>query len=193
VTAEWGYHQAPKSLTLKRDRTLPWSPRYRGNTNQNSSLIGAACIRSSHPDQRRCDSHQDCAFSRRVLRAEARTQVSLEEPDLACSRSPFPFSWSSLYPHDRRQCPRGTNAVFSMKREGYRKTYFDVRDSLETTTYPGFWRLAARKWREGPHEMWRSFNKAAFTKSLQRLIPEVNADDLIPSVTGVRAQALLPT
>jgi len=87
----------------------------------------------------------------------------------------------------------GPNAVLSMKREGYQKTCFNVRDSLETMTYPGFWRLAARNSREGLHEMWRSFNKAAFTKSLQKLIPEVNADDLIPSTAGVRAQALLPT
>jgi L-2-hydroxyglutarate oxidase len=87
----------------------------------------------------------------------------------------------------------GPNAVLSFKREGYRKTCFSLRDSLETMSYPGFWRLAARNSREGLREMWRSLSKAAFTKSLQRLIPEVNAEDLIPSAAGVRAQALLPT
>jgi L-2-hydroxyglutarate oxidase len=87
----------------------------------------------------------------------------------------------------------GPNAVLSLKREGYRKTCFNLRDSLETMTYPGFWRLAARNSQEGLREMWRSFSKPAFTKSLQKLVPEVNSDDLIPSDAGVRAQALLPT
>ena len=38
-------------------------------------------------------------------------------------------------------------------------------------------------------EFYRSFSKAAFTKALQRLIPEVQEDDLIPAGAGVRAQA----
>lgn len=87
----------------------------------------------------------------------------------------------------------GPNAVLSLKREGYQKTCFSLRDSLETMTYAGFWRLAARNSKEGLREMWRSFSKAAFTRSLQRLIPEVSEDDLIRSAAGVRAQALLPT
>ncbi len=86
----------------------------------------------------------------------------------------------------------GPNAVLSLKREGYRKTCFSVQDSLETLTYTGFWRLAARNSREGFREIWRSFSKAAFTRSLQRLIPEVKSDDLVPCSAGVRAQALLP-
>ena len=87
----------------------------------------------------------------------------------------------------------GPNAVLSLKREGYRKTCFSAQDSLETLTYQGFWRLAARNSREGLREVWRSFSKTAFTKSLQRLIPEVKSDDLIPCSAGVRAQALLPS
>ncbi len=86
----------------------------------------------------------------------------------------------------------GPNAVLSLKREGYRKVCFSAQDSFETLTYKGFWRLAARNSREGLREVWRSFNKTAFTRSLQRLIPEVQSDDLIPCSAGVRAQALLP-
>ncbi len=41
-------------------------------------------------------------------------------------------------------------------------------------------------------EIYRSFSKKAFTRSLQRLIPEVQEDDLMPSHAGVRAQALMP-
>jgi (S)-2-hydroxyglutarate dehydrogenase len=85
----------------------------------------------------------------------------------------------------------GPNAVLSMKREGYRKSDFSWRDLSEVMTYPGFWRLSSRYYREGFQEMYRSWSKAAFTRSLQRLVPEVQADDLIPSQSGVRAQALL--
>jgi L-2-hydroxyglutarate oxidase len=86
----------------------------------------------------------------------------------------------------------GPNAVLSLKREGYHRMDFRFRDALDTLTYGGFWRLAARHWREGAQEMIRSFSRAAFTRSLQRLIPEIQSEDLIPSPAGVRAQALLP-
>ena len=84
----------------------------------------------------------------------------------------------------------GPNAVLSLKREGYKKTDFDLRDFVEVMTYPGFWRLAARHADEGIQEIIRSWSKAAFVRSLQKLIPEVQADDLIPTHAGVRAQAL---
>ena len=37
--------------------------------------------------------------------------------------------------------------------------------------------------------MYRSFSKQAFTKALQKLIPEIIESDLIPGGAGVRAQA----
>jgi L-2-hydroxyglutarate oxidase len=86
----------------------------------------------------------------------------------------------------------GPNAVLSLKREGYHRTAFDWRDFVDTMSYGGFWRLAARNAREGLKEMYRSFSKAAFVRSLQRLVPEVQADDLVPGEAGVRAQALYP-
>jgi L-2-hydroxyglutarate oxidase len=85
----------------------------------------------------------------------------------------------------------GPNAVLSFKREGYKKTDFDLRDFVEVMSYPGFWKLVAKHADEGIQEMIRSFNKAAFVRSLQRLIPEVQAEDLIPTHAGVRAQALM--
>jgi (S)-2-hydroxyglutarate dehydrogenase len=85
----------------------------------------------------------------------------------------------------------GPNAVLSLKREGYKKTDFDFRDFAEVITYPGFWKLAAKNADEGIQEIIRSFSKAAFVKSLQKLIPEVQAEDVIPTHAGVRAQALM--
>jgi L-2-hydroxyglutarate oxidase len=85
----------------------------------------------------------------------------------------------------------GPNAVLSLRREGYRKTDFHLAEFVETLAFPGFWRLAARNCREGAKELFRSLSKAAFVRSLQRLIPEVRAEDLLPGGAGVRAQALL--
>jgi len=85
----------------------------------------------------------------------------------------------------------GPNAVLSLKREGYKKTDFDLQDFAEVMSYGGFWKLAAKHAPEGIQEMIRSFSKAAFVRSLQRLIPAVQADDLIPTHAGVRAQALM--
>ena len=85
----------------------------------------------------------------------------------------------------------GPNAVLSFKREGYRKTDFDLRDFMEVMTYPGFWKLATKYADEGIKEMIRSVSKSIFVRSLQRLIPEVQAADILPSPAGVRAQALM--
>ncbi len=84
----------------------------------------------------------------------------------------------------------GPNAVLSWKREGYEKSDFSWRDFSEIVTYPGFWKLSAHYYREGFQEMFRSWSKAAFVRSLQAMVPEVQAEDLIPSKNGVRAQAL---
>jgi L-2-hydroxyglutarate oxidase len=86
----------------------------------------------------------------------------------------------------------GPNAVLSLKREGYNRTAFDLRDGLETLTYPGFWYLAARHAKAGLAEIYRSFSKKAFLRALRRLIPEISEEDLLPGGAGVRAQALRP-
>ena len=84
----------------------------------------------------------------------------------------------------------GPNAVLSLKREGYRKRDINLRDTADTLSYAGFWRLAMRHWRAGGAEVARSFSKALFVRSLRRLIPEIRAADLVPAGAGVRAQAL---
>ena len=84
----------------------------------------------------------------------------------------------------------GPNAVLAFAREGYRKRNINLRDLAESLTYPGFLRMAARHWRTGMGEMWRSFSKGAFVRALQRLMPEIRAEHLVPAPAGVRAQAL---
>lgn len=86
----------------------------------------------------------------------------------------------------------GPNAVLSLKREGYAKSDFDLKDFSEVMFYSGFWIMASRYWKDGLAEIIRSYSKSAFVSSLQRLIPEISADDLKPGPAGVRAQALKP-
>jgi L-2-hydroxyglutarate oxidase LhgO len=86
----------------------------------------------------------------------------------------------------------GPNAVFSFKREGYRKTDFSLRDSWESLWYPGTWLLFARHWKYGLGEYKRAFSKKRLLADLQRLVPSLALDDFHPSTAGVRAQALRP-
>lgn len=83
----------------------------------------------------------------------------------------------------------GPNAVFAFKREGYKKTDVNVPEMLEALAWPGFRKVAAKYWKTGMGEYYRSFSKAAFTKALQELIPEIKSEDLVPGGAGVRAQA----
>lgn len=86
----------------------------------------------------------------------------------------------------------GPNAVLALAREGYDWKTLSVRDLAETLTFPGFWKLAAKHWRYGFEEMVRSFDRSEFVRSLQRLVPEITEQDLVPCDAGVRAQALHP-
>ena len=84
----------------------------------------------------------------------------------------------------------GPNAVLALKREGYTRWSFSLRDTAATLAYPGFWRMARSYWTMGLGEYWRSFDKRAFVRALQALVPEIAAADLTPGGAGVRAQAL---
>lgn len=84
----------------------------------------------------------------------------------------------------------GPNAVLATQREGYKKSDINLRDLAEVLLNPGFRTLAAKHWRMGLGEFHRSFSKAAFTRALQRLLPDIRAEHLQPAGAGVRAQAL---
>src|SRR5437763_3369779 len=85
----------------------------------------------------------------------------------------------------------GPNAVLAFKREGYSRTDINCADLFETLTFSGFWKLARKYYRDGIMEIVRSVSKRAFVKNLQKLIPEITKDDLVPARSGVRAQALM--
>jgi L-2-hydroxyglutarate oxidase len=83
----------------------------------------------------------------------------------------------------------GPNAVLAFRREGYKKLDFSFSELSETLAWPGFRKTAAKYWRTGIGEMYRSFSKSAFTKALQKLVPEIQESDLTEGGAGVRAQA----
>lgn len=83
----------------------------------------------------------------------------------------------------------GPNAVLAFKREGYKKSDINLSELAESLAWPGFRKVASKYWKTGMGEMYRSFSKAAFTKALQKLIPEIQQGDLEPGGAGVRAQA----
>lgn len=83
----------------------------------------------------------------------------------------------------------GPNAVLAFAREGYTNKIINRNEFFETLSHSGFQKVAMKYWKDGLYEMYRSYSKSAFTKALQRLIPEIQKDDLEAGNAGVRAQA----
>ena len=83
----------------------------------------------------------------------------------------------------------GPNAVLAFRREGYKKSDISLSELTETLTWPGFRKVAAKYWKTGLGEFYRSFSKAAFAGALQKLVPEIRENDLEEGGAGVRAQA----
>jgi L-2-hydroxyglutarate oxidase len=86
----------------------------------------------------------------------------------------------------------GPNAVFAFAREGYRWRDISPRDTWDAISYPGFLRMASRNLGNGAHEMARSWSRRLFAASLAQLVPAVRREDIVPSGSGVRAQAIRP-
>lgn len=86
----------------------------------------------------------------------------------------------------------GPNAVFVFDREGYSKTAFSLKDTMEAFGFKGTWKFFAKHWRFGLDEYRGAFSQAYFLKRLQKLIPSLEMDDIEPARCGIRAMALGP-
>jgi L-2-hydroxyglutarate oxidase LhgO len=104
----------------------------------------------------------------------------------------FPFLGVHLTNTIHGELEAGPNAVFALAREAYGWDRVNLGDLGDTLRYPGFWAMARRYWKMGAFEMYRSLSKAAFVQALQRLVPELQAEDLEGGGAGVRAQAVSP-
>jgi L-2-hydroxyglutarate oxidase len=102
----------------------------------------------------------------------------------------FPFLGVHFTRRIKGGIEAGPNAVLAFKREGYSKKDFSFNDIVQMLVYPGFWKMAAKHYKMGIEEFYRSYNKSSFVKALQSLIPDIGYDDVYPEGSGVRAQAL---
>lgn len=104
----------------------------------------------------------------------------------------FPFLGVHFTPRIQGGVEAGPSAVLACKREGYRLSDCSLRDLAAMAAYPGFWAMAARYWRKGLAEQYRSLSHTAYARALRVLLPELTLDDLTPGGAGVRAQVVLP-
>ena len=125
-----------------------------------------------------------------MLRAERRSIVRgliypVPDPE-------FPFLGVHFTRTIHGDVEAGPNAVLAFAREGYTIGTVKPAEFLGTLGYAGFWHMARKYWRVGAYEMYRSASKAAFVRSLQKLVPDITAADLERGGAGVRAQAVAP-
>jgi (S)-2-hydroxyglutarate dehydrogenase len=102
----------------------------------------------------------------------------------------FPFLGVHFTRRITGKVDAGPNALLALAREGYRHSDINLSDLASSIAFPGFWRMTALNWRYGLDEWHRSLSKAGFVHTLQRLLPEISENDLVPAGSGVRAQAL---
>jgi (S)-2-hydroxyglutarate dehydrogenase len=105
----------------------------------------------------------------------------------------FPFLGVHFTRTVHGEVEAGPNAVLAFCREGYRMGTISPRDLWQLACYGGFWRMAARYWRTGMGEFYRSVSKRVFHRALRRLVPDLCLHDLVPFGAGVRAQAVEPS
>ena len=104
----------------------------------------------------------------------------------------YPFLGVHLTPRVDGEVLIGPNAVLALAREGYTWGRISVTDLAEVARTPAFWRFARRHWRTGIREMAGSISKRRFVAAARAYVPELNDDDVVPGVAGIRAQALDP-
>ena len=102
----------------------------------------------------------------------------------------FPFLGVHFTRMARGGVEAGPNAVFAYAREGYRHSDVNLRDLWRTLSFKGFWAITGKYWQTGFGELYRSLSKKAFVRALQKLLPEIVENDLVPGGAGVRAQAV---
>jgi L-2-hydroxyglutarate oxidase LhgO len=104
----------------------------------------------------------------------------------------FPFLGLHFTRMIRGGIEAGPNAVLALKREGYSKLAFNLRDAAEELAFPGLWRFVGQHAGMCAAEVRRAFSQALFCRSLRQLVPEIEERDIEPGGSGVRAQAMRP-
>ena len=103
----------------------------------------------------------------------------------------FPFLGIHLTRTVHDEVLVGPNACLGLSRDNYSRSAFAWQDVRETLTWPGFLRFARSNWRAGMREISHATSRRGFASAVRRYVPELTADDLEPSLAGIRAQAML--
>lgn len=104
----------------------------------------------------------------------------------------FPFLGVHLTKRITGEVEVGPNAVLAFAKEGYKKSQMSLKEMGTYLGYIGFWSMVRRHWKVGFYEFYRSYFKSVFLKDIQRLMPDIQENDLIPGGSGVRAQVISP-
>lgn len=124
-----------------------------------------------------------------VLRPEKRSLVRALIYPVPDPR--FPFLGVHFTQRPNGEVWVGPNAVLAFAREGYRRWQVHPGNMWEALTYSGFWKMVAQYWQKGTLELYQDYVKAAYVKEVQRYMPALQGEDLLPGPSGVRAQVLL--
>jgi L-2-hydroxyglutarate oxidase LhgO len=102
----------------------------------------------------------------------------------------YPFLGVHLTRTIQGEVLAGPNAILNYSREGYISPSFNLQDTLQTLSYPGFLRMAFRNLGAGLSEVLRSWSAPAFARQARKLVPELRIGDFLPARAGIRAQAI---
>lgn len=104
----------------------------------------------------------------------------------------LPFLGVHLTPNLSGDVAAGPDAVLALHRECYRRRDVSLRQLASMVNGREFFNLGRRYAATGLWEIRRDLSSRAYVHSLARYLPGVRADDLAPSASGVRAQAVAP-
>jgi (S)-2-hydroxyglutarate dehydrogenase len=102
----------------------------------------------------------------------------------------FPFLGVHFTRRVNGSVEAGPNALLAFRREGYRGAPPNLDEAMATLRFVGFRKMAKKYWQKGLAEQYRAWVKSAFTRELQKMVPELQESDLAPGGCGVRAQAV---
>jgi L-2-hydroxyglutarate oxidase len=153
----------------------------------------ARMTRGRHRRARASEQHRIIPFRGEYYKIAANKQFLVRNLIYPVPDPAFPFLGVHFTRMINGGIEAGPNAVLAFAREGYRKTDINLVDLWKIVSFRGFWAMAGKYWQTGFGELYRSLNKSAFAKALQRLLPEIANHDLTPGGAGVRAQAVSST
>lgn len=134
--------------------------------------------------------HQIIPFRGEYFKINASAAKNINGLIYPVPRPDLPFLGIHITRMMNGEVEAGPNAVLSFKREGYQRRAFSWIDFWDSILYIGFRRMLKKFKKDGFAEWKKSMSKKVFLKSAQKLMPSLKLEDLEPSVSGVRAQAI---